>query len=315
MKRVLVTGGAGFIGSFLCERLLAEGCAVVCVDNFFTGSRENISHLAGREGFEVVEHDVVQPLDLEVEEIFNLACPASPVHYQADPIQTVKTNFLGVLHLLELAERSQARILQASTSEIYGDPLESPQREGYWGHVNPVGPRSCYDEGKRVAETLMTDFHRGKGTDTRIVRIFNTYGPRMHIRDGRVVSNFIVQALRGQPLTIYGDGRQTRAFCFVSDMVEGIVRAMACEGFHGPVNLGNPAEMTVLELAERVKSLTGSASKVEFRPAREDDPVHRKPEISLAREKLGWEPDVPLEEGLKRTIAFFEGLLAKSGGR
>ncbi len=314
MKRVLVTGGAGFIGSFLCERLLAEGCAVVCVDNFFTGSRENISHLAGREGFQVVEHDVVQPLDLEVEEIFNLACPASPVHYQADPIQTVKTNFLGALNLLELAERSKARILQASTSEIYGDPRESPQREGYWGHVNPVGPRSCYDEGKRVAETLMTDFHRGKGTDTLIVRIFNTYGPRMHIRDGRVVSNFIVQALRGQPLTIYGDGRQTRAFCFVSDLVEGILRAMACEGFHGPVNLGNPAELTVLELAERVKSLTGSAAKIEFRPAREDDPVHRKPEISLAREKLGWEPEVPLEEGLKRTISFFEGLLEKSGG-
>jgi UDP-glucuronate decarboxylase len=310
--RILVTGGAGFIGSHLCERLLAEGYEVLCLDNFFTGAKENILHLAGNPLFELIRHDIISPIDLEVDQIYNLACPASPVFYQFNPVRTVQANVLGVTHMLQLAERTKARILQASTSEVYGDPKVHPQTEDYWGHVNPIGLRSCYDEGKRVAETLMMDYHRQDQVDIKIVRIFNTYGPRMAENDGRVVSNFIVQALRGEDLTIYGGGTQTRSFCFVSDLVEGIVRMMNCPDFTGPVNLGNPGEFTILELAQLVIGKTGTRSKIVYRPLPQDDPVQRQPDISLARQKLGWEPAVPLNNGLDATIRYFEGKLRKA---
>jgi UDP-glucuronate decarboxylase len=310
-KRVLVTGGAGFLGSHLCDRLIQEGAEVICLDNFFTGSRSNIAHLLSRPGFEVIRHDVVEPILLEVDQIYNFACPASPVHYQHNPVKTVKTNVMGTIHMLGLAKRLGARILQASTSEVYGDPKEHPQKETYWGHVNTIGPRSCYDEGKRLAETLMMDYHRQNAVDIRIVRIFNTYGPRMAIDDGRVVSNFIVQALRNDPITIYGDGQQTRSFCYVSDLIEGIYRLMNTEGLTGPVNIGNPTEFTIRELADAVISLTGSRSEIVRRPLPQDDPTQRKPDTSLARETLGWEATVPLHEGLKSTIAYFENLLSE----
>jgi UDP-glucuronate decarboxylase len=312
-KRVLVTGGAGFLGSHLCDRLIAEGAEVICLDNFFTGSRSNVAHHLSNPCFEVVRHDVVNPILLEVDQIYNFACPASPVHYQHNPVKTVKTNVMGTINMLGLAKRLRARILQASTSEVYGDPKEHPQRESYWGHVNTIGPRSCYDEGKRVAETLMMDYHRQNGVDIRIVRIFNTYGPRMAVNDGRVVSNFIVQALRNEPITLYGDGQQTRSFCFVSDLIEGIYRLMNTEGLTGPVNIGNPTEFTIRELADAVISLTGSRSELVHLPLPEDDPTQRKPDISLAREKLGWDATVPLREGLKSTIEYFDKHLAKAG--
>ncbi|MCW5976604.1 MAG: SDR family oxidoreductase [Bryobacteraceae bacterium] len=308
-KRVLVTGGAGFLGSHLCDRLLAEGAEVLCLDNFFTGAKRNIAHLLGNDRFEVIRHDVVQPIFLEVDQIYNFACPASPVHYQYNPVKTVKTNVMGAIHMLGLAKRVKARILQASTSEVYGDPLEHPQKESYWGHVNPIGLRSCYDEGKRVAETLMMDYHRQNNVDVKIVRIFNTYGPRMAVSDGRVVSNFIVQALRNEPITIYGDGSHTRSFCFVSDLIEGCVRMMNSEGFTGPVNLGNPGEFSIRELAEIVVRLTGSKSEVIRKPLPQDDPEQRKPDISLAHEKLKWQPKVNLEEGLRQTIEYFERVI------
>ena len=309
-KRVLVTGGAGFLGSHLCDRLLAQGHEVLCADNFFTGTKRNIEHLLGHPRFELLRHDVTIPLYVEVDEIYNLACPASPVHYQHDPVQTIKTSVHGAINMLGLAKRLKARILQASTSEVYGDPSEHPQRESYWGHVNPIGVRSCYDEGKRCAETLFFDYHRQWGLDIRVARIFNTYGPRMHPNDGRVISNFIVQALRGEPITVYGDGSQTRSFCFVDDLVEGFIRFMALQPpFTGPVNLGNPGEFTILELAERIIDLTGSGSKIVHKPLPSDDPTQRRPDIALARDKLGWEPRLHLNDGLKRTIAYFEQLL------
>lgn len=313
-KRILVTGGAGFLGSHLCERLLASGAEVICLDNFFTGSKGNIGHLLANPLFEIVRHDVVQPILLEVDRIFNFACPASPVHYQYNPVKTVKTNVMGTINMLGLAKRLRARILQASTSEVYGDPKVHPQQESYWGHVNPVGTRSCYDEGKRVAETLMMDYHRQNGVDIRIVRIFNTYGPRMAVEDGRVVSNFIVQALRNRPITIYGEGSQTRSFCYVSDLIEGVCRLMNAEGLTGPVNIGNPDEFTIRELADLVVSLTGSRSEIVHCPLPQDDPSQRQPDISLAREALGWQPAVPLREGLAPTIVYFEELLSKDGG-
>ena len=309
-KRIVVTGGAGFLGSHLCDRLLETDAEVICLDNFFTGSKSNIAHLLTNPRFEIVRHDVVNPILLEVDQIYNFACPASPVHYQYNPVKTVKTNVMGAIHMLGLAKRVGARILQASTSEVYGDAREHPQKESYWGHVNPVGPRSCYDEGKRVAETLMMDYHRQNGVDIRIVRIFNTYGPRMAIDDGRVVSNFIVQALLNQPITIYGDGMQTRSFCYVSDLIDGVWRLMNTEGLTGPVNIGNPNELTVRELAEMVISLTSSRSKIVSRPLPQDDPIHRQPDISLAAEKLGWQPVVPLKEGLTRTVEYFERALS-----
>ncbi len=305
----LITGGAGFIGSHLCERLLERGEQVICLDNFFTGRRENIHRFLGHKNFELIRHDITQPILVEVDRIYNLACPASPVHYQFNPVKTIKTNVMGALNMLGLAKRVRARILQASTSEVYGDPAEHPQREPYWGNVNPIGIRSCYDEGKRVAETLFFDYHRQNKVDIRIVRIFNTYGPRMLVNDGRVVSNFIVQALRGEPITIYGEGQQTRSFCFVSDLVEGMIRMMDCEGFAGPVNLGNPGEFTIKELAEAVIDLTGSKSTLDYRPLPADDPTRRRPDIALAREKLGWEPTVPLRDGLVKTIAYFSELV------
>ncbi len=311
-SRILVTGGAGFLGSHLCERLLAQGHRVLCLDNFFTGTRRNIEHLEGEPGFEVIEHDVSLPLSSPgpLKAIYNLACPASPVHYQEDPVQTTRTSVLGALHMLELARRHGARIFQASTSEVYGDPLVHPQPEHYWGHVNPVGIRSCYDEGKRCAETLFLDYHRQHGVDVRVGRIFNTYGPRMHPEDGRVVSNFIVQALRGEPITVYGDGRQTRSFCYVDDLVEAFVRFMALPGpCTGPINLGNPHEFTVGQLARMVVELTGSSSPVVHKPLPCDDPKQRKPDIRMAQEKLQWQPSVQLREGLTRTIAYFEQLL------
>ncbi|HYF41541.1 MAG TPA: UDP-glucuronic acid decarboxylase family protein [Ramlibacter sp.] len=311
--RALVTGGAGFLGSHLCDRLLAQGREVLCVDNFFTGSRRNIEHLRGHPRFELLRHDVTQPLHVEVDEIYNLACPASPPHYQQDPIATTKTSVLGALNLLGLAKRTGARIFQASTSEVYGDPHQHPQPESYWGHVNPIGVRSCYDEGKRCAETLFFDYHRQHQVDIRIVRIFNTYGPRMDPSDGRVVSNFIVQALRGDPITVYGRGTQTRSFCYVDDLIEGFMRCMeAAAPFTGPVNLGNPGEFTVHQLAEQVINLTNSRSRIVFQPLPSDDPTQRRPDISLAQEKLGWEPTVQLREGLQRTIDYFDRLL-KSG--
>ena len=308
-KRTLVTGGAGFLGSFLCERLLTAGHEVIALDNFFTGSKQNIDHLFGNSNFELIRHDVVEPILIEVDWIFNLACPASPVHYQYNPVKTVKTSVMGAINMLGLAKRVRARILQASTSEVYGDPEVHPQTEDYWGSVNPIGPRSCYDEGKRVAETLVMDYHRQNQVDVKIIRIFNTYGPRMHPNDGRVVSNFIVAALNNEPITLFGDGSQTRSFCYVDDLIEGILRMMQSEDFIGPVNLGNPGEFTVMELAQKVIQLTNSRSQVIPREKREDDPIRRRPDISLAQQKLGWKPQVPLEEGLQKTIAYFDGLL------
>jgi len=311
MKKTLVSGGAGFIGSHLCERLVARGDDVLCVDNYFTGTKKNVQHLFGSPLFELMRHDVTFPLYVEVNRIFNLACPASPVHYQFDPVQTTKTSVHGAINLLGLAKRVKARILQASTSEVYGDPEVHPQPEEYWGKVNPIGIRSCYDEGKRCAETLFFDYHRQHQVDIRVIRIFNTYGPRMHPNDGRVVSNFIVQALRGEDITIYGTGSQTRSFCYVDDLVEGMLRMMDAEGFLGPVNLGNPGEFTMLELAEKVLSLAGSRSKLTFLPLPQDDPRQRQPVIELAKAKLGgWEPKVNLHDGLKETIAYFRRVLA-----
>lgn len=308
-KRILITGGAGFIGSHLCERLLKDGHEVICLDNYFTGSKQNILHLMDHPHFEAVRHDVTVPCVMEVDEIYNLACPASPVHYQFDPIHTVKTSVLGALNMLGLAKRCKARILQASTSEVYGDPAVHPQPETYWGNVNPVGVRSCYDEGKRCAETLFMDYRRTQDVDVRIIRIFNTYGPRMNPNDGRVVSNFIVQALKGEDITIYGNGTQTRSFQYVDDLVEGMVRMMAVENFSGPVNLGNPEEFTMVELAEKIIEMTGSSAKTVFRPLPLDDPAQRKPDIRLANEKLGWQPSIPLEKGLEKTIAYFRSIL------
>jgi UDP-glucuronate decarboxylase len=309
--RILVTGGAGFIGSHLCGRLLDAGHEVLCLDNLFTGRKANIASLLGNPGFELIRHDITLPILLEVDRIYNLACPASPVHYQFNPVKTIKTNVMGAINMLGLAKRVKARILQASTSEVYGDPVVHPQPEEYWGNVNPIGLRSCYDEGKRVAETLMMDYHRQNGVDIRIIRIFNTYGPRMALNDGRVVSNFIVQALRGEDITVFGDGSQTRSFCFIDDLLEGMMKMMDCEGTTGPVNLGNPAETTILEFARRIIDLTGSGSKVIFKPLPTDDPRQRQPDISMARELLDWQPGVPLETGLKKTIEYFEGILAK----
>lgn len=308
--RVLVTGGAGFIGSHLCERLLEQGHDVVCLDNFFTGTKKNISHLLDNHSFELIRHDITEPILLEVDRIYNFACPASPVHYQYNPVKTVKTSVMGVINMLGLAKRVRARILQASTSEVYGDPQIHPQTEDYWGNVNPIGIRSCYDEGKRVAETLMMDYHRQNGVDIRIIRIFNTYGPRMAEHDGRVVSNFITQALRGEDLTVYGKGDQTRSFCYVSDLIEGIVRMMECDDFTGPVNLGNPTETTILEFAERIIKLTGSSSKIVFKPLPADDPKQRQPDITLAGARLDWQPVTPVETGLKKTIDYFTALMA-----
>jgi UDP-glucuronate decarboxylase len=311
-KTVMVTGGAGFIGSHLCRRLLADGCFVLCVDNFFTGSRANLLQLIGDKAFEIVRHDVTLPLYVEVDEIYNLACPASPVRYRHDPVQTTKTSVHGAINMLGLAKRVKARILQASTSEVYGDPQVHPQTEDYWGHVNPIGPRSCYDEGKRCAETLFFDYWRQHRLRIKVARIFNTYGPHMHPNDGRVVSNFIVQALRGEPITIYGDGAQTRSFCYVDDLVEGLTRLMATpDGVTGPINLGNPRESTMLELAELVRDLTGSASRIVHEPAPQDDPRQRRPDISLATAELGWAPVTDLRTGLKQTIAYFDALLVK----
>lgn len=309
-KRVLVTGGAGFLGSHLCERLLKDGHDVLCLDNFFTGSKENIAHLIGNPFFELLRHDVCFPLYVEVDQIYNLACPASPVYYQHDPVQTTKTNVHGAINMLGLAKRLKAKILQTSTSEVYGDPVVHPQREEYWGNVNPIGVRSCYDEGKRCAETLFFDYHRQWNLDVKVVRIFNTYGPRMMVDDGRVVSNFIVQALSNQPITIYGDGSQTRSFCFVSDLIEAMVKMMATdEGVTGPVNIGNPMEFSIIELAQKVITMTSSASKLVRSPLPSDDPRQRKPDISLAREILNWEPKVSLEQGLCETIEYFSSRL------
>jgi len=305
----LVTGGAGFIGSHLCEQLLARGEEVICLDNFFTGAKRNIARLLGQPRFEVVRHDITQPIVIEADRVYNLACPASPVHYQYNPIKTIKTNVMGALNMLGLARRVKARILQASTSEVYGDPNVHPQVESYWGNVNPIGIRSCYDEGKRVAETLFFDYHRQNRVDIRVVRIFNTYGPRMAVDDGRVVSNFIVQALRGEPITLYGDGEQTRSFCYVDDLVSGIIKMMDNEELTGPVNMGNPSEFTIRELAETVLELTGSKSELVHKPLPSDDPVRRRPDIGIAREKLGWEPTVGLREGLEKTIAYFADCL------
>jgi UDP-glucuronate decarboxylase len=311
-RRVLVTGGAGFIGSHLCERLLGRGDEVLCVDNFFTATRPNVSGLMLNSRFELVRHDVCFPLYVEVDKIYNLACPASPIHYQFDPVQTTKTSVHGAINMLGLAKRVKAKILQASTSEIYGDPTVHPQTEDYWGHVNPIGPRSCYDEGKRCAETLFFDYHRQHKLRIKVARIFNTYGPRMHPNDGRVVSNFIVQALRNNDITVYGDGMQTRSFCYVDDLVEGLIRLMETgDGVVGPVNLGNPEEFTIRQLAEIVVDITGSASKIVHRPLPTDDPKQRQPEISKAQELLGWRPTVPLRVGLTKTAAYFEGLLAR----
>jgi len=304
--RILVTGGAGFIGSHLCERLISEGNEVLCLDNFFTGRRENIFHLLDNPRFELLRHDVTEPILLEVDQIYNLACPASPVHYQYNPVKTVKTSVMGAINMLGLAKRVRARILQASTSEVYGDPLIHPQTEDYWGNVNPIGLRSCYDEGKRLAETLMTDYHRQNKVDIRIARIFNTYGPRMLENDGRVVSNFIVQALRGQPLTLYGEGQQTRSFCYVDDLLEGLIRLMNTENLHEPVNLGNPGEFTIRQLAEEVIKTCESKSSFTYMPLPADDPRQRKPDITKAQTLLGWNPTIPLREGLKKTVEDFK---------
>ena len=316
MKRVLVTGGAGFLGSHLCEALVDAGHDVLCVDNLFTGSKNNVAHLIGNSHFEFMRHDVTFPLHVEVDQIYNLACPASPIHYQHDPVQTTKTSVHGAINLLGLAKRTKARILQASTSEIYGDPEVHPQTEDYWGKVNPIGVRACYDEGKRCAETLFFDYHRQHALDIKVVRIFNTYGPRMHPEDGRVVSSFIAQALKGEDITIFGDGRQTRSFCYVDDMIRGFMAMMDTErGFTGPINLGNPVESTMLELARKVLDLTGSRSKIVYRPLPSDDPRQRLPDISVARERLGWAPKVSLEQGLIRVIRYFDQLLHKGAAR
>ena len=313
-KRVLVTGGAGFLGSHLCEKLIAQGDDVLCVDNYFTGRKDNIEHLLGHPRFEAMRHDVTFPLYAEVDEIYNLACPASPIHYQFDPVQTTKTSVIGAINMLGLAKRVKAKVFQASTSEVYGDPTVHPQTEDYRGNVNPLGPRACYDEGKRAAETLFFDYHRQHRLRIKVVRIFNTYGPRMHPNDGRVVSNFIVQALRGEPITLYGTGSQTRAFCFVSDLVDGFIRLMATgDDVTGPVNMGNPHEIPVRELAERIIRLTGSDSTIEYRPLPADDPTQRCPDITLAKKLLGWQPTVALDDGLQRTIAYFARLLAERG--
>ena len=310
-KTVLITGGAGFLGSHLSDRLIADGHDVICLDNFFTGSKQNIAHLIGHPRFELIRHDVTFPLYIEVDEIYNLACPASPVHYQHDPVQTTKTSVHGAINMLGLAKRLKCRIFQASTSEVYGDPAVHPQPESYWGNVNPIGPRSCYDEGKRCAETLFFDYHRQHGLEIKVARIFNTYGPRMHPNDGRVVSNFVVQALKGEAITIYGDGRQTRSFCYCDDLIDGFVRLMNTpDDVTGPVNLGNPGEFTMLELAQTVIELTGSKSTLVHRPLPQDDPKQRRPDITQAKAKLGWQPKVQLKEGLTPTIAFFDALLA-----
>ncbi|RLB14804.1 MAG: SDR family NAD-dependent epimerase/dehydratase [Deltaproteobacteria bacterium] len=306
-KRVLVTGGAGFLGSHLCDRLVTEGHDVLCLDNFFTGARDNIAHLIGKPNFEIIRHDLVQPIFLEVDEIYNLACPASPIHYQYNPVKTIKTSVMGAIHMLGLAKRVNAKILQASTSEVYGDPTVHPQHEKYWGHVNPIGLRSCYDEGKRCAETLFFDYHRQNKVNIRVVRIFNTYGPRMHPNDGRVVSNFVIQALLNKDITIYGDGSQTRSFCYVDDLVEGLILMMnGPDEFVGPVNMGNPQETSILGLAETIIRMTGSRSKVVFKELPGDDPVRRCPDIAQAKEKLGWKPGIPLEQGLVKTIDYFK---------
>ncbi len=310
MKRILITGGAGFLGSHLCDRLIVRGDDVLCVDNFFTGSKANVAHLLNRPSFELMRHDVTFPLYVEVDRIFNLACPASPIHYQHDPVQTTKTSVHGAINMLGLAKRVKARILQASTSEVYGDPEVHPQPESYWGRVNTIGIRSCYDEGKRCAETLFFDYHRQHQLEIKVMRIFNTYGPRMHPQDGRVVSNFIVQALKGESITIFGNGQQTRSFCYVDDLIEGMLRLMDSPAdFTGPVNIGNPGEFTMLELAEKVLRLVGGKSKLTFHPLPEDDPKQRQPDITLAKSKLDWEPEVGLEDGLKETIAYFRKLL------
>lgn len=313
MKQVLVTGGAGFLGSHLCDRLVERGRDVVCVDNFFTGDKSNVRHLLSRNNFELLRHDVTLPLYVEVDQIFNLACPASPIHYQHDPVQTTKTSVHGAINMLGLAKRVKARILQTSTSEVYGDPSVHPQVESYWGNVNPIGIRSCYDEGKRCAETLFFDYWRQYALEIKVVRLFNTYGPRMHPNDGRVVSNFIVQALQGKPITLYGDGSQTRSFCYVDDLIDGLLRMMDTPAeITGPVNLGNPGEFSMLELADKVLTLTGSKSKLVFLPLPQDDPKQRQPDIGLARQKLGWEPKVPLDDGLRETVAYFRQLLNAS---
>ncbi|GLB48673.1 UDP-glucuronic acid decarboxylase family protein [Neptunitalea lumnitzerae] len=309
--RILVTGGVGFIGSHLCETLLNQGHEVLCLDNYFTGSKRNIVHLLEHPYFELIRHDVTSPYYAEVDQIYNLACPASPIHYQHNPIKTVKTSVIGAINMLGLAKRVGATILQASTSEVYGDPLINPQVESYWGNVNPIGARSCYDEGKRCAETLFVNYHEQNNVDVRIVRIFNTYGPNMSVNDGRVVSNFIIQALKNEPITIFGDGQQTRSFQYVDDLVNGMMLMMNNDGFTGPVNIGNPGEFTMIELAEKIIQLTGSASKLSFLPLPQDDPKQRKPDITLAKEKLGWEPTVPLEAGLIKTISYFDKVLSE----
>lgn len=308
-KTILVTGGAGFIGSHLCEKLIEQGHYVTCLDNFFTGSKKNIEHLIDNKHFELIRHDITEPIRLEADEIYNLACPASPVHYQYNAIKTIKTSVLGVTNMLGIAKRTNAKILQASTSEVYGDPLMHPQKEEYWGNVNPIGIRSCYDEGKRVAETLMMDYHRQHNVDIKIIRIFNTYGPRMAENDGRVVSNFIIQALKNQDITIYGDGSQTRSFCYVDDLVRGMMALMNKDGFHGPVNVGNDGEFTIKELAELVIKFTNSSSKIVYKPLPSDDPVKRRPDLTLAKKELNYKPTIKLEDGLKKTIEYFESTL------
>jgi UDP-glucuronate decarboxylase len=314
-RRALVTGGAGFLGSFLCERLLAEGCEVLCVDNFFTGRRHNVAHLLDNPGFELMRHDVTFALYVEVDEIYNLACPASPIHYQHDPVQTTKTSVHGAINMLGLAKRTRAKILQASTSEVYGDPTVHPQSEDYWGNVNPLGVRACYDEGKRCAETLFFDYHRQHKLRIKVARIFNTYGPRMHPNDGRVVSNFIIQALQGEDITVYGDGSQTRAFCYATDMIEGFIRLMNTpDEITGPINLGTPFEMTILELAQKIIDKTNSRSQIVYKPLPADDPTQRRPDLTRAEQMLGWEPKTPVDEGLEKTVAYFDQLL-KDGGQ
>jgi len=309
-RRILITGGAGFLGSHLCDRLVAEGHDILCLDNFFTGTRRNISHLLGNPNFELIRHDLVQPIFLEVDEIYNLACPASPIHYQYNPVKTIKTSVMGAINMLGLAKRVKAKILQASTSEIYGNPTVHPQKEDYWGNVNTIGLRSCYDEGKRCAETLFFDYHRQNKVNIRVVRIFNTYGPRMHPNDGRVISNFIVQALKNQDITVYGQGTQTRAFCYVDDLIEGLIRMMnGPDDFIGPLNLGNPDEFSILEIAEMIVRLTSSRSRIMFKPLPQDDPLQRQPDIDLARNRLDWEPKLNLEEGLKKTIKYFRSVI------
>jgi len=310
MKRILITGGAGFLGSHLCERLLSEGHDVICLDNFFTGHKNNIAHLMGQSHFELIRHDIINPIYLEVDEIYNLACPASPVHYQFNPIKTIKTNVMGAINVLGIAKRTRSKVLQASTSEVYGDPDVHPQQESYWGRVNPIGIRSCYDEGKRAAECLMMDYRRQNAVNTKIARIFNTYGPRMAVNDGRVVSNFILQALQNRDITVYGDGSHTRSFCYAGDLIDGLIRLMNTpDDFFGPVNIGNPGEFTILQLARLVIELTGSTSQIVFQPLPSDDPAQRKPDIALAREKLGWQPTISLEKGLIGTIAYFKEIL------